>query len=239
MIKTRIQAFLFHFLISALAIIGLYLVVITLWYPKPFVSIGAITGLQIIIGVDLVLGPLLTLLVFDIKKKSLKFDLSIIAFIQLACFVGGTWVLFNERPVAQILTDKEIHVITASDFNYFDIQLDNHESTTLPPSFLLGLPDDWSQIPSLELTTEFVDGIPFVFRTDLYIPFDKIDDIEFNNRILKMREKIGSSVDEIPNNDENCDWVPITSAHASGNACVNLKSGIIKLSEPKSFFNFN
>ena len=44
----------------------------------------------LMIGVDVVIGPLLTLIVFDPKKKHLKFDLVVIAALQLAALAYGS-----------------------------------------------------------------------------------------------------------------------------------------------------
>jgi hypothetical protein len=53
---------------------------------------GGWEGLRIVIAVDLVLGPLLTLVVYKAGKSSLTFDLSCIAIFQIACLGGGVWL---------------------------------------------------------------------------------------------------------------------------------------------------
>ena len=61
-----------------------------LWYPRPyFHAAGGQTLLLLLIGVDVVVGPLLTLIVFDPRKKRLKFDLAVIAVLQVAALAYG------------------------------------------------------------------------------------------------------------------------------------------------------
>ena len=62
---TRKQAFLSHFCLSALIVLTVLTVILAVWYPGPFFQIiGAFEVIKILIAVDLVLGPLLTLILF-------------------------------------------------------------------------------------------------------------------------------------------------------------------------------
>ena len=74
----RIKAFLIHLGISLVILFVLLYLLVFVWYPPPlFAADGGMQGLKIILGVDLVLGPLLTLMVYNPAKgwKRLKFDL--------------------------------------------------------------------------------------------------------------------------------------------------------------------
>jgi hypothetical protein len=96
---SRPRAFLSHLALSA----GIVAVVCTLiffvWYPDPyFQAVGAWNVLRVLVGVDLVLGPVLTLILFKPGKWGLKFDLAFIACVQLAALVYGVTVIYRERP---------------------------------------------------------------------------------------------------------------------------------------------
>ena len=87
---SRWKAGAIHFSISLAVFLVLLAIILIAWYPGILFSIdGGWAGLQIIIGVDLVLGPLLTLIVFKAGKPSLKFDLTCIATFQAVCMVAG------------------------------------------------------------------------------------------------------------------------------------------------------
>ena len=86
----RWQASAIHFGISLTVFLILLAVILLVWYPGILFSIdGGWTGLRIVMGVDLVLGPLLTLVVFKLGKPGLKFDLSCIVIAQIACMTWG------------------------------------------------------------------------------------------------------------------------------------------------------
>lgn len=101
----RYQAFAAHFGISLVIFLVLVLLVFTVWYPGLLMQADNSweQALMMIAGVDLVLGPLLTLIVFNPKKKSLKMDLSIIALCQLAALVAGLYTVNSSRPVGLYL----------------------------------------------------------------------------------------------------------------------------------------
>ena len=97
--KDKFKAFLIHLLISA-TIVGIVFVLIFLfWYPRPyFEANGAWTVLRVLVMVDLVLGPLLTLVLFKRGKKGLVLDMCFIAAIQIAALIYGVYVIYGERP---------------------------------------------------------------------------------------------------------------------------------------------
>ena len=74
-------------------------VVYWFWYPEPtFGIVGVLPIILMLIAVDLVLGPLLTLIVYKDGKPGLKFDLSLIALVQIAALIYGAHTLYQEKP---------------------------------------------------------------------------------------------------------------------------------------------
>lgn len=79
------------------------------WYPEPYFSIdGGWQGIRLIGAVDLVLGPLITFLIFDLTKKrrEIVFDLTIILVIQFSALTGGIYLTYTQRPLAIVLIDE-------------------------------------------------------------------------------------------------------------------------------------
>ena len=102
---SRFKAFSIHFAISLVIFLILLYFILTQWYPEPlFSNDGGWYVIRIIAGVDLVLGPLLTLIVLKAGKPGLKFDLTIIALVQFVALSWGVWTTYNERPAAIIYT---------------------------------------------------------------------------------------------------------------------------------------
>ena len=102
---SRFKAFAIHFGISFVIFLILLYFILVQWYPEPLFSTdGGWRVIRIIVGVDLILGPLLTLIVFKSGKPGLKFDLSMIALVQFLALTWGVWNTYNERPAAIVYT---------------------------------------------------------------------------------------------------------------------------------------
>jgi hypothetical protein len=71
-------------------------------------------AIGIIIGIDLILGPLLTLIVFNHNKSSLKFDLWVIALVQTAALIYGTWTIHQTRPIALAFINSNFSTLYAN-----------------------------------------------------------------------------------------------------------------------------
>ena len=108
----KIRAFLIHLAISLIVVAALCGLIFFVWYPGAFFEVrGTWNALKILISVDLVVGPLLTLVVYKAGKSSLKFDMSVIAAIQLLALVYGSWVLYQERPYYMIFAVDRFELI--------------------------------------------------------------------------------------------------------------------------------
>lgn len=112
---TRLRAFLGHLAISLLILLALLYVLTQHWYPGVFYHLdGGWDGLKIIMGCDLVLGPLLTLVVFKPGKdnKHLVFDLTCIGLIQITALTAGTWIVYSERPISLVFAGDRFFTMT-------------------------------------------------------------------------------------------------------------------------------
>ena len=207
--KNRWQAFAIHLGISSLIFIVLLSAIMFVWFPGVFMQMGGWQGVKIVAGVDLVLGPLLTLIVFNPAKKELKFDLAAIALLQLACLSAGVWFLYQERPLAEIVLLDNVYVLTHADFKLYS----------------LPLPDDarrsFLNVGPARITLD-IDG------TDEEI-VTKIIMSEFGGEpIWANSEDYRSTVPSIEK-EERCITVDIVSAHYSGKGCFSYAEGLLKL----------
>jgi hypothetical protein len=97
----RYQAFAIHMAISLVLFFILLICITQLWYPGILFDTGnGWKAIALIVGIDLILGPLLTLIIFNPNKNSLKFDLWVIALVQTAALIYGTWTIHSSRPLA-------------------------------------------------------------------------------------------------------------------------------------------
>lgn len=96
----KIKAASLHLFFSAIIIGAFLLIVYFVWYPYPLYITEGLSQITIILlGVDLVLGPIMTLILFKKGKKYLLFDIAIVITIQLSAFLYGAYTIANGRPV--------------------------------------------------------------------------------------------------------------------------------------------
>jgi hypothetical protein len=113
---TRWQAAPIHLAISATIAVVVIGAMYFLWYPQPyFAAAGGKLLVAVIVGVDVVVGPLLTLIVFDPRKKHLKWDLAVIAALQIAALAYGVSVMFEARPVYVAFVRDRFQLVAAND----------------------------------------------------------------------------------------------------------------------------
>lgn len=178
----RLQASLVHLGIS-LSIFGvLAYLVVRIWYPDFFFQTdGGWQGLRLLLGVDLVLGPLLTLIVYHAGKPGLRFDLTVIGIVQSACLAAGVWIVHGERPLAIVYIDGSFYSVTAQSFREIDV----------PVPDLSALPGTYPKWASVELPQDSAEqstirgkmlgaGRMLSTLSDRYVPFEvgQVDDSE-------------------------------------------------------------
>jgi hypothetical protein len=107
LLKTKLKASAVHLGISLIIFIILAYQIYYVWYPQPYFSVdGGWQGMRIIAAVDLVLGPLVTFVIFDCSKKrnEILFDLMIIVVVQIGALIYGVVTTYEQRPVAIVLS---------------------------------------------------------------------------------------------------------------------------------------
>ena len=111
----RYKAALIHLSLSAIVAALTFTAIYFLWFPDAlFAAAGGLKLFFLIVGVDITLGPLLTLVVFVPGKKGLKFDLVVIAILQLAGLVYGVHILAEARPVYIVFVKDRFELARAS-----------------------------------------------------------------------------------------------------------------------------
>jgi hypothetical protein len=115
---TRWKAAAIHLAISIAIAVLVIAAMLFLWYPTPyFQAMGGGGLLMLVTGVDVVLGPLITLIIFNTKKKSLKFDLMCVAIVQVVALAYGVSTMFHARPVYTVFNKDRFDVVIAADIS--------------------------------------------------------------------------------------------------------------------------
>ena len=175
---TRGVAFIIHLALSLLIFSSLVAVMLIYWFPGDlFFMDGGWEGLKLVAMVDLVLGPALTLILFKPGKPGLKFDLSVIAAVQVAALGYGFYTTYHQRTVAIVFAENQFTTVSAKDnleSNRTLTELE-FEPKALPPSKAFDIPVFISPLPGNygKYLAEVFNGLPSAQeRSDRYVALD-------------------------------------------------------------------
>ena len=118
-LKYKLKAASIHLLLSLIVFAVFLYFILYEWYPEPFFTAqGGWQGIRIMAIVDLVLGPALTLIVYNHLKqrKLIIFDLSIIVFIQITALGLGGYTVYTQRPIALVYWATAFYTVTEEDY---------------------------------------------------------------------------------------------------------------------------
>lgn len=114
----RVRASGVHLLISICVAALSAALVFLVWYPYPLAQASGVTDIfLLVLVVDISLGPLITLFVFDLKKPELRRDLLIVGLIQLAALLYGIYTVYVARPAYVVFAGDRFDLVFANDLD--------------------------------------------------------------------------------------------------------------------------
>lgn len=214
---TRWGAFAGHVLISVLIFLVLFAVIYFLLFPGAlFTLAGGIDGIKIVAGVDVVLGPLLTLIIYNVAKprRELVRDLTIIGGVQIAALAAGMWVVYGSRPVVVSYIYDSFHAVRASEFERAEAAPPAGGHMLSPAFYYTELPEDPKLALSLMAQYE-MQPFPIGTRSDLMQPLPS--DLQQLEAVFRFTpdaaKKLGS----------DCIPTELVSAFGGGSVCFDSR----------------
>lgn len=167
-----------HLAISLAVAILAALLVFLVWYPYPYREIsGGRELFLIVVAVDVVMGPLMTLAVFNTAKprKELRRDLGIIGLLQLAALAYGLWTVAVARPVHLVFEIDRFRVVHAIEVPPELVNRAPPELRQLPLTgpTLLSIRDFKDSKESFDATMAALQGAALGARPDFWQPYEK------------------------------------------------------------------
>lgn len=172
--KERGKAFIGHLLFSmVLLFIALYLLYFA-WYPQPLVTaMGVMQIYLIVLGIDLILGPLLTAVVYKHDKKVFLRDLTIILILQLSAFFYGLYTIERGRPAFAVFVVDDIELVSPVSVKTQNLSQDIGYHLLSKPLWIGAPFSDDPVVNKEQKQAEIVDGNAMVFRTEYYRPLEQ------------------------------------------------------------------
>lgn len=215
--SARIKVFTLHLTISAVIALAVISVVFYLWYPTPLhTAVGVTQIFLILLAVDVVIGPLLTLLVYKVGKKTLVMDLTVIAVLQVSALAYGLFTVAEGRPAWLVFAVDRFDLVRVLDIDERKLEqadLAYRQPSLLGPSWVAAInPTDLDERNDI-LMESVMAGIDIAQRPNLYAPLNS-QKSEIQKRLNELdalsafntTEKIGAALTKHPQADS---WLPL------------------------------
>ena len=215
--SAHIKAFTLHLTISAVIALAVIGVVFYLWYPAPLhTAVGVTHIFLILLAVDVVLGPLLTLLVYKVGKKTLVMDLTVIAVLQVSALAYGLFTVAEGRPAWLVFAVDRFDLVRVLDIDERKLEqadLAYRQPSLLGPSWVAAInPTDLDERNKI-LMESVMAGIDIAQRPNLYAPLNS-QKSEIQKRLNELdalsafntTESIGAALTKHPQADS---WLPL------------------------------
>ena len=232
----RARASGLHFLISAGIALLASLLVFLVWYPSPYATFsGGLALFAMLVGIDLVLGPVLTALVANPAKPraELRRDIALIVLVQLLAFGYGMYTIAIARPVHLVFEVDRLQVVTAADIETSQLGKALAEYRQLPwtgPT-LLAARKPASQQEMLRGLDLGMQGLDIAMQPERWVSYPSYAETVFNKarpvkllleKFPEQAEPVRAAAARHGVAPENMRFLPMTSRHASGVALLAL-----------------
>jgi hypothetical protein len=204
----RLKAFSLHLLSSASVLTVILGCLYFGWYHWPGWYLTDVTRVVLVmVCVDVVLGPTLTLIIANKNKprRELARDIGVIVAVQLCALVYGSVQLWNGRPLYYVFSENALSVVQAYDINRQDADLGRRQNAALAPHWYslprwawAPLPKDQKELQALVSATGSQGAVIAMPR--YYKPWEqglpalrdqlnKLDDSKFFSGVEKKKLK--------------------------------------------------
>lgn len=200
----RFRAAGIHLVLSLAVAAVAAALVFGVWYPYPYRDIsGGRELFLLLITVDVILGPLMTVVVFNTAKPSreLRRDLSMVAIIQLAGLAYGLWTVCIARPVHLVFEIDRFRVIHAVDVpaDLVDKAPAGVEALPLTGPTLLAVRTFRDKAEEADATMAALQGLQLGSRPDLWQPYVVAKDrvLQAARPVEQLRSRFGTQAPEV------------------------------------------
>ncbi len=238
--REKFVAFGVHFLATLVLAACAAALIFLIWYPPPFTRmLGGTQLFVLVVGIDLALGPLISLVIYDSRKsrRKLVMDYTIVGVIQIAAMIYGVWVMSAARPVyvafavdrfeivqAQQLTPDEL--AAASDPGYASL-------SWFGPRFVSVVVPQKDRMDAM--FQSLTGGVDIHLRPRFYVPFAQgLPQIQkrakefpiLGERHPEALADIDAARREAGIPDEYQRWLPVRHAKGFWTAVIDTRTGL-------------
>lgn len=228
-----------HFLATLLLAAIAAGVIFLLWYPAPFhTMIGGSELFMLVVGCDLALGPLMSLVIYDRTKsrRHLLVDYSIVGVIQVAALIYGVTIMSDARPVYVAFSTDRFEVVLAGDIRKEELEAARDPayrriSWTGPRFIAIDVPPEDKQ----DALFQALSGNEEHQRPKFYVPFETaLDTIrarakplsQLEQRKPESQELVADALRGVTVPATRLAWLPIRHFRGFWTAIIDTENGL-------------
>jgi hypothetical protein len=224
-----------HLLLSAAVAAAMLAFMLTVWYPRPlFEAAGGDRLIFILVAVDVTLGPLITLIIFKAGKRGLKFDLAVIAMVQLSALAYGMHTVYLARPVYLVFTKDRFELVSAKDLDPEDLhKVTDPEFDHLPlggPRYIAAVsPSDPTARQKMLMSS--LEGKDLQMFPQYYVPYEQ----EIGSVLARAQpvatllgrdtERVQRGLQSAGRSQEAVKYLPLRASQVDGAVLLDAKTG--------------
>jgi len=224
---SKFLAFSIHLSISLLVALLAAALVFILWYPYPYREIsGGRELFTLIMVVDVIIGPFITLVAFnpDKSRREKWLDFSVIGLTQFCALLYGLWTVAQARPVHMVFEYDRFRVVHAVDVDSELLKRAVPALRSLPwsgPTYLSLRPITANE--QVDMTLAAISGMPLSARPELWQSYQAGRDAiltaahpaeELLNRFPQHQAEIEHAVAATKQSIDTLAYLPLTARGA-------------------------
>lgn len=220
----RVRFFLWHFFISiCISLISLFWV-FNAWYPGPLAKATNVTYIFLmLLAIDIILGPILGFVVYNEKKKTLKFDLAVIFLLQLSALAYGVYSISQARPVWIVYNVDRFELVRKNELiedNIQQAQLQFQQPSWFKPEYAATEFAKNTQQRNDDMFAEIMGGISIAQRPERYVDFAQAKE---------QIQKRAQNLDLLNQYNDKINVEKILSKYPKATAFVPLKANAVDM----------
>lgn len=227
-----------HLILSLIVVGALGALMLGTWYAKGLFHFAQADKLLLLVGgIDVTVGPLLTLLIYRAGKKGLKLDLSLIGLAQVAFLAYGLSVVWVSRPAFLVALPERVQLVFANEIDEDVLPVtDGPLPRTHIPWFgpeLVGARRPSDPDEQARLVDELLAGRDLPVFPKHYLPFKNVaqdllaaaDSIETLGHRMQPEARKALHAELVERFGREGRWVPIVSARGTATLFLDPDSG--------------
>jgi hypothetical protein len=227
-----------HFLVTLSLAACAAALIFLVWFPAPLATmIGGTELFMLVVGCDLALGPLISLVIYNSRKsrRELVIDYAIVGTVQIAALVYGVLILAGTRPVYVAFSLDRLEIVTARDISDGELKAAKDPAyATLPLTGprLIGI-----EVPDKDhndALDQALKGNEEHMRPKFYVPYEtQLPHIRERAKTLDELEKhipaskplLDAAMRDVEIPAERIRWVPVHHRLGFWTALLDIDNG--------------